>query len=179
MSAGNMEQGHHGTDAKHGWLWEGGAGRGKIWNGCQARGTMKRVPSAGKLMQGNSASEWWAFSEALEYVVHTLSNEKWFPSKYHGSLWEVGWSGPWRLSILCCGLELLKINNIHEIIELLNRGGSRIFFRRGCTRLLLYFNTNKPHSFFFGRIPVVLENRRSSREGGCAPPAPSPRSAPA
>ena len=37
------------------------------------------------------------------------------------------------------------------------RGGSRIFFRRGCTRLLLYFNTNKPHSFFFGRIPVVLD----------------------
>ena len=29
------------------------------------------------------------------------------------------------------------------------KGGSRIFFRRGCTRLLLYFNTNKPHSFFF------------------------------
>ena len=29
------------------------------------------------------------------------------------------------------------------------RGGSRIFFSRGCTRLLLYFNTNKPHSFFF------------------------------
>ena len=22
------------------------------------------------------------------------------------------------------------------------------FFRRGCTRPLLYFNTNKPHSFF-------------------------------
>ena len=29
------------------------------------------------------------------------------------------------------------------------RGGSRIFFRRGCARLFLYFNTNKPHSFFF------------------------------
>ena len=29
------------------------------------------------------------------------------------------------------------------------RGGSRIFSRRGCTRLLLYFNTNKPHRFFF------------------------------
>ena len=41
------------------------------------------------------------------------------------------------------------------------------FFRKGCTRLLLYFNTNKPHSFFFFcRIPVVLENRRSSRGGG-------------
>ena len=37
------------------------------------------------------------------------------------------------------------------------------FFRRGCTRLLLYFNTNKPDSFFFGRIPVVLENCRSSQ----------------
>ena len=45
------------------------------------------------------------------------------------------------------------------------RGGSRIFFRRGCTSLLLYFNTNKPHSFFY-RKPVVLENRRSSQTGG-------------
>ena len=40
------------------------------------------------------------------------------------------------------------------------------FSRRGCTRLLLYFNTNKPHSFFFCRIPVVLGNRRSSQGGG-------------
>ena len=37
-----------------------------------------------------------------------------------------------------------------------DRGGSRIFLRRGCTRLLLYFR----------RIPVVLENRRSSRGRG-------------
>ena len=28
------------------------------------------------------------------------------------------------------------------------RSGSRIFFRRGCTRLLLCLTTNKPHSFF-------------------------------
>ena len=28
--------------------------------------------------------------------------------------------------------------------------------------------------FLFCRIPVVLENRRSSWGGGCAPPAPSP-----
>ena len=27
-----------------------------------------------------------------------------------------------------------------------HRGGSRIFFRRGCIRLLLYFNTNKPQN---------------------------------
>ena len=60
------------------------------------------------------------------------------------------------------------------------RGGSRIFLRRGCTLLLLYFNTNKPHSFFCCRIPVVLENRRSSRggEGGAHPQHPPSRSAP-
>ena len=32
--------------------------------------------------------------------------------------------------------------------------------------------------FFFGRIPVVLKNRRSSQGGGCAPPAPSPQICP-
>ena len=46
------------------------------------------------------------------------------------------------------------------------QGRIQDFFRRGCTRRLLYFNTNKPHSFFFGRIPVVLENCRSSQGGG-------------
>ena len=59
-----------------------------------------------------------------------------------------------------------------------SRGGSRIFFRRGCTRLLLYFITNKPHNFFFGRITVVLENRRSSQGEGAYPLHPPPRSAP-
>ena len=55
------------------------------------------------------------------------------------------------------------------------RGGSRIFFRSGCAHLLLHFNTNKPHTFFF------LQNTRCIRkpqvisgEGGCAPLAPSP-----
>ena len=105
-------------------LWARG-----IWNRCQAwvimgrwcrtRENMERVPSAGYKETGAKRQWVMAFSETHEYVVHTLSNEKWFPSKYHGSLWEVGWSGPWWLSILCCGRELLKINNINEIIELL------------------------------------------------------------
>ena len=56
------------------------------------------------------------------------------------------------------------------ICEKRPRGGCRICFRRGCTRLLLYFNANKPHRFFlffffFCKIPVVLENRRSSQRG--------------
>ena len=55
------------------------------------------------------------------------------------------------------------------------------FFRRGCTRVLLYFNTNKPHSFFFFflqntsciRKPQVISGR------GAHPLHPPPRSAPA
>ena len=44
---------------------------------------------------------------------------------------------------------------------------------------LVSFSTSTPIShivFFFCRIPVVLENRRSSPggRGGCGPPAPSP-----
>ena len=39
--------------------------------------------------------------------------------------------------------------------HVLCRGGSRIFFRRGCTRLFLYFNTNKPHSFFFQNTSCI------------------------
>ena len=42
---------------------------------------------------------------------------------------------------------------------------------------LVSFSTSTPINhkvFFFCRIPTVLENRRSSRRGGCAPPAPSP-----
>ena len=45
-------------------------------------------------------------------------------------------------------------------------GGSRIFIKEGVHH---YFNTNKPHSFFFFcRIPVVLESHRSS-QGGAHP----------
>ena len=57
---------------------------------------------------------------------------------------------------------------ISDILVLSTQGRIQDFFRRGCTRLLLYFNTNKPNSFFFFfcRIPVVLENRSLSQEGG-------------
>ena len=77
-------------------------------------------------------------------------------------------------------LSLAGKNKSKKFVEIVQkyrnatRGGSRIFFRRGCTRLLLYFNTNKPHSFFFCGIPVVLENRRSSREGGVRTPCTLP-----
>ena len=57
------------------------------------------------------------------------------------------------------------------------QGRIQDFFRRGCTRLLLYFNTNKPHSFFF------LQNTSCTRKpqvisGGAHLLHPPPRSAP-
>ena len=54
---------------------------------------------------------------------------------------------------------------------MLDKGGSRIFFRRGCTRLLLYFNTNKPHSFFFLQNTSCIRKPQviSGRGGVCTP----------
>ena len=60
------------------------------------------------------------------------------------------------------------------------QGRIQDFFRRGCTRRLLYFNANKPHSFFFFflqntsciRKPQVISGR------GAHPLHPPPRSAP-
>ena len=46
------------------------------------------------------------------------------------------------------------------------RGGSRIFFRRGCTSLLLYFNTNKPHSFFLQKTSCIRKPQVISDAGG-------------
>ena len=58
------------------------------------------------------------------------------------------------------------IKKIGQWKYILYRGGSRILFRRGCTRLLLYFNTNKPHRFFLQntscirKLQVISEGRR-------------------
>ena len=55
------------------------------------------------------------------------------------------------------------------------QGRIQDFFRRGCTRLLPYFNTNKPHSFFLQNTSCIRKPQVISRGGeGCAPPAPSP-----
>ena len=60
------------------------------------------------------------------------------------------------------------------------RGGSRIFRRRGCTRLLLYLNTNKPHSFFFlQNTSCIRKPQVISGGGGGGPPPPPPPAPPA
>ena len=70
-----------------------------------------------------------------------------------------------RQNYLCCVLR--------------NRGGSGIFFREGCTRLLLYFNTNKPHRFFWQNTSCIRKPQVISGGGAAHPLHPPPRSAPA
>ena len=54
------------------------------------------------------------------------------------------------------------------------------FFRRGCTRVMLYFNTNRPHSFLFlQNTSCIRKPQIISGGGGCAPLHPPPTSAPA
>ena len=54
--------------------------------------------------------------------------------------------------------------------KLFFRGGSRTVLRRGCTRLLLYFNTNKPRFFFFAEY--LLKTSGHLGGGGGAPAHP-------
>ena len=56
-----------------------------------------------------------------------------------------------------------------------HRGGSRIFFlRRGCIRLLLYFNTNKPHSFFWQNTSCIRKPQVISGGAGGRTPCTFP-----
>ena len=54
------------------------------------------------------------------------------------------------------------------------RGGSRTFFRRGCTRLLLHFNTNKPHTFFFLQNTSCIRKAQVISGGGVCTPCTLP-----
>ena len=54
------------------------------------------------------------------------------------------------------------------------RGGFRIFFRRGALVSCSTSTAINHIVFFFGRIPVVLENRRSSQGGGGGTPCTLP-----
>ena len=58
------------------------------------------------------------------------------------------------------------------------QGRIQDFFRRGCTRLLLYFNTNKPHSFFFLQNTNCIRKPQVISGEGAHPLHPPPRSAP-
>ena len=90
---------------------------------------------------------------------------------------------PFAHPVACCWMLLRVVAQILKPVKLFTQqlptfllfcmGGSRIFFRRGCTRLLRYFNTIKPHSFFC-RIPVVLETAGHLRGRGVRTPCTLP-----
>ena len=54
------------------------------------------------------------------------------------------------------------------------RGGSRIFFRRGCTRLLLYFNTINHIVFFWQNTSCIRKPLVISGGGGVRTPCTLP-----
>ena len=83
--------------------------------------------------------------------------------------------------LLFCSLNLFRFWRFRcrRRRSFVSRGGSRIFFRRGCIRLLLYFNTNKPHSFFFAEYTSCIRKQQVILGGGGAHPRhPPPRYAP-
>ena len=75
-----------------------------------------------------------------------------------------------------------KSNSLVLLIWLHVKKQGRIqdFFYEGCTRLLLYFNTNKPHSFFWQNTSCIRKPQViSGGEGrGAHPLHPPPRSVP-
>ena len=79
-----------------------------------------------------------------------------------------------------CVADKSTFRSLEKHSKIFYRGGSRIFFRRRCTRLLLYFNSNKPHSFFFLQNTSCLGKPQVISGGeGAHPLHPPPRSAPA
>ena len=93
-----------------------------------------------KILPGNILSEGKKMRTSWEIVL-----QFWSHSRYWLFFTES------RLNYLCCVLR--------------NRGGSGIFFRKGCIRLLLYFNTNKPHSFFLAEYQLYWKTAGHLRGG--------------
>ena len=94
-----------------------------------------------KILPGNILSEGKKMRTSWEIVL-----QFWSHSRYWLFFTES------RQNYLCCVLR--------------NRGGSGIFFREGGALVSCSTSTPINHIVFFGRIPVVLENRRSSQGGG-------------
>ena len=122
-------------------------------------------------MRNFSGTVVWYSVDRMQAVLHGVQN---FDNLYRkpklplsSKLWIVKLNYEWRIiaesrAALCLFVilfyfwDLTNLTFLFTFLErwahqtalnLQSRGGSRIFFRRGCTRLLLCFNTNKPHFF--------------------------------
>ena len=84
-------------------------------------------------------------------------------------LWNASSARPSRTRVLqdLCLFNQLNYRHVTFLCKIQNhRGGSRIFFWRGCTCLLLYFNTNKPHRFFLQNTSCIRKPQVISEGGG-------------
>ena len=86
------------------------------------------------------------------------------------------WRGPAAASAFPDTLEMEK----YALVIIIQGRIQHFCQERGCTRLLLYFNTNKPHSvFFFLQNTSCIRKPQVISEGtggwGCVPPAPFPQ----
>ena len=126
----------------------------------------------------------WIFSGIAHFVffalwhwamdaqsVHSQVSVLNFPETciVHCKTLKVTWSG------ICVVREKSKEiqKNVNHMSKSMKCTGADpgFFFTRGCTCLLLYFNTNKPQCFF-------LQNTSCIERGGVHPLHPPPRSAP-
>ena len=116
----------------------------------------------------------WHKEITMPWKLNCTENSIWCQHLKHNLT--VGVIGLSVSSSMVCSRGWMKPKTTPRLVSFRGlQGRIQDFFRRGCIRLLLYFNTNKPHRFFFFcRIWVVLENRRSSWGGGVHTPCTLP-----
>ena len=114
---------------------------------------------------------------ACRTTIFVFANLLLYPSECN-TLCTVFWLKVFVLHSFSFAVMSCKVRRLLLLIKrfkaLLSQARIQDFFRRGCTSFLLYYYTNKSHSFFFCKIPVVLENRRSFRGGGMRTPCTLP-----
>ena len=97
--------------------------------------------------------------------------------RHRNALTEIAWED--AVQGLGMAMYTVASEKNREMLFIGNAGADPGFFLGGgCTRLLLYFNTNKPQSFFLQNISCIRKPQVISG-GGAHPLHPSPRSAPA
>ena len=115
---------------------------------------------------------YWIIIYPADSATHLLNNRGqkdrtcWTSIQTHSD--ELNWARRWTFH------ERNSLSLVRLMKSSTFRGGSRIFFRRGCTRLLPYFNTNKPHSFFFWQNTSCIRKPQIISGGGVRTPCTLP-----
>ena len=116
----------------------------------------------------------WHKEITMPWKLNCTENSIWYQHLKHNLA--VGVIGLSVSSSMVCSRGWMKPKTTPRLVSFRGlQGRIQDFFRRGCTRLLLYFNTNKPHRFFFSQnTSCIRKPRVILGGGGCTPPAPAP-----